>query len=125
MVSAGHSTVCSLSSIQLCFCAMAPHWAPSEPQTVGPMPGVSDGPITTAPAPSPKMKAEPRSVLSVKSDSFSTPTTRTNSALPPRIMSLARLTPWQKPAHAAEMSKAAAGVAPSRSVKIAAAEGVW
>ena len=38
------------------------HCAPSEPQTVGPMPGVSDGPITTAPAPSPKMKAVPRSL---------------------------------------------------------------
>ena len=71
------------------------HCAPSEPHTVGPMPGKSDGPTTAAPAPSPKMKADPRSVGSVKSDSFSTPMTRTYSALPPRTMSLAREMPWQ------------------------------
>ena len=33
------------------------HCAPSEPHTVGPMPGKSDGPTTAAPAPSPKMNA--------------------------------------------------------------------
>jgi hypothetical protein len=36
-----------------CVCRMAWAWLPSEPQMVGPMPGVSDGPMTTAPAPSP------------------------------------------------------------------------
>ena len=40
-------------------------------------------------------------------------------------MSLASETPWQKPAQAAEMSKAAAGVAPRRSASTAAAAGVW
>ena len=74
---------------------MVSHLEPSEPHTVGPIPGKSEGPTIAAPAPSPKMKAEPRSVLSVKSDSFSTPTTRTNSALPPRTMSLASAMPWQ------------------------------
>ena len=43
-------------------CEIVFHCAPSEPQIVGPMPGVSDGPTTAAPAPSPKMNAEPRSV---------------------------------------------------------------
>ena len=77
------------------------------------MPGSSAGPTMAAPAPSPKMNAEPRSVMSVKSDSFSTPMTRTNLALPPRTMSLASETPWQKPAQAAEMSNAAAWSVPS------------
>ena len=35
--------------------------SPSEPQTTGPMPGVSLGPTTAAPAPSAKMNAVPRS----------------------------------------------------------------
>ena len=46
------------------------HCEPSEPHTVGPMAGVSDGPTIAAPAPSPKMKADPRSLGSVKSDSL-------------------------------------------------------
>ncbi len=63
---------------------IASHWAPSEPQTVGPIAGVSLGPTTTAPAPSAKMNAVERSCGSVKSESFSTPTTSTCRAEPPR-----------------------------------------
>src|SRR6476661_5883758 len=51
----------SRTSVQACFWLMASRCVPSEPQTVGPMPGVSLGPMTQAPAPSPKMKALPRS----------------------------------------------------------------
>ena len=40
---------------------MASHLLPSEPHTDGPMPGVSDGPMTTAPAPSPSRKEMVRS----------------------------------------------------------------
>ncbi len=40
---------------------MTSHCAPSLPHMVGPIPGVSDGPMTTAPAPSPNRKAVPRS----------------------------------------------------------------
>ena len=74
---------------------MASHFSPSEPQIVGPMPGVSERLTTAAPAPSPKMKAVPRSSRLVKSESRSTPTTRTFSAEPPRTMSLASAMPWQ------------------------------
>ena len=42
---------------------MASHLLPSEPHTVGPMPGVSVGPMTTAPAPSPSRKEMVRSVV--------------------------------------------------------------
>ena len=47
------------------------------------------------------------------SESRSTPITRTCLALPPRTMSEASATPWQKPAQAAEMSNAAAWSVPS------------
>ena len=67
--------------------------SPSDPQTTGPMAGTSDGPSTTAPAPSPKMNAMLRSVGSVRSDSFSTPTSSTLVALPPRIRSCAMARP--------------------------------
>ena len=46
---------------------------PSEPQTVRAMPGVSLGPITTAPAPSPSRNEMLRSVGSTTSESFSAP----------------------------------------------------
>ena len=61
MVMAGQSMFFSRVSSQLSRWEMVFHWEPSEPQTVGPMAGVSDGPTMAAPAPSPKMKAEPRS----------------------------------------------------------------
>ena len=41
---------------------IASPFSPSEPQTTGLMSLVSDGPTTTAPAPSPKMNAVLRSV---------------------------------------------------------------
>ena len=82
-------------------------------QTTGPMPGVSLGPTTAAPAPSAKMNAVPRSVESVMSESLSTPITRTWPAPPPRTIWSASASPWQKPAQAAEMSKAAAWLVPS------------
>ena len=69
--------------------------------------------MTAAPAPSAKMKAVPRSPMSVMSESRSTPMTRAYLALPPRTRSLAMATPWQKPAQAAEMSNAAAWSVPS------------
>jgi hypothetical protein len=76
-------------SVQAWRCTILSQLWPSEPATVGPMPGKSEGPTTAAPAPSPKMNAVPRSVGLVKSLSFSTPTTSTYCALPARIMSLA------------------------------------
>ena len=77
------------------------------------MPGVSLGPTTAAPAPSAKMNAVPRSVESVMSESRSTPITSTWPAPPPRTIWSASASPWQKPAQAAEMSKAAAWLVPS------------
>src|SRR5687768_18201817 len=50
---------------------MASHLLPSDPQTEGAIPGVSEGPMTTAPAPSPSRKEMVRSRLSMTSDSFS------------------------------------------------------
>ena len=72
---------------------MASHLLPSEPQTDGPMPGVSEGPMTTAPAPSPSRKEMVRSVLSMTSESFSAPTTRTYWAAPERTRASAWATP--------------------------------
>ncbi len=72
---------------------IASHLLPSEPHTDGPMPGVSEGPITTAPAPSPSRKEMVRSVLSMTSESFSAPTTRTYSAVPERTSASA----WAMP----------------------------
>ena len=68
--------------------------------TVGAPDGGTDaggvGRLTTAaPAPSPKMNAVPRSSRLVKSESRSTPTTRTLRAVPPRTMSDATAMPWQ------------------------------
>ena len=48
---------------------------PSEPHTVAEMPGVSLGPITTAPAPSPSRNEMLRSAGSTMSESFSAPIT--------------------------------------------------
>src|SRR5699024_11168435 len=66
---------------------------PSEPQIVGPMPGVSDGPTTAAPAPSPRRKEMERSVGSMKSLIFSAPMTRTWRAEPDRTRASAWLIP--------------------------------
>ena len=49
------------TSRQSSFCRIRSNCSPSEPQTTGPMPGVSLGPTTAAPAPSAKMNAVPRS----------------------------------------------------------------
>ena len=49
--------------------------------------------MTTAPAPSPKINAVARSSGSVKSESFSTPTTKTFLDVPVRTKSLAIATP--------------------------------
>ncbi len=54
------------------------------------------------------MNADPRSVGSVISESRSAPIASTCRAEPERTMSLAIATAWQKPAHAAETSNAAA-----------------
>jgi len=70
------------------------------------------------------MKAVDRSFMSVRSESRSTPMTSTYSAEPPRTASWARARPWQNPAQAAEMSKAAAFRAPSSLATCAASEGV-
>ena len=66
---------------------------PSEPHTDGLMPGSSEGPPTTAPAPSPSRKLIERSVGSTISESFSTPTTSTCSAMPLRTSASACATP--------------------------------
>src|SRR6478672_4968110 len=100
------------TSRQSSRCRMRSNCSPSEPQTTGPMPGVSLGPTTAAPAPSAKMNAVPRSPTSVRSESRSTPITRAWPALPARTRSAASATPWQKPAQAAEMSNAAAWSVP-------------
>ena len=96
------------TSRQSSRCRIRSNCSPSEPHTTGPMPGVSLGPTTAAPAPSAKMKAVPRSVRSRMSVRRSTPMTRTCLALPARTKSEASEMPWQNPEHAAEMSKAAA-----------------
>ena len=112
------------TSRQSSRCRMRSNCSPSEPQTTGPMPGSSDGPTTTAPAPSAKMNAVPRSRMSVMSESRSTPITRTYFALPPRTMSEASATPWQKPAQAALMSKATGRLRPSSWATAVATAGV-
>ena len=56
---------------------MVSHLLPSEPHTEGLMPGSSEGPMITAPAPSPSRKEMVRSWLSMTSESFSTPITKT------------------------------------------------
>ena len=104
---------------------MASFCPPSAPQTVGPIAGTSDGPMTTAPAPSAKRNAVLRSWGSIQSVSFSTPITTTYVELPLRTMSLASETPKQKPAQAAEMSNAAALTAPIRAATSVDADGVW
>ncbi|CAB4789586.1 unannotated protein [freshwater metagenome] len=68
---------------------MASRESASDPHTVGPIPGCSDGPTMTAPAPSAKINAVARSSGSVKSLNFSTPTTRTCFEVPLRTKSLA------------------------------------
>ena len=57
---------------------------PSEPQTVGEIPASSEGPTMAAPAPSPRRNEIERSVGSMKSLSFSPPTTKTYLATPDR-----------------------------------------
>ena len=61
---------------------MASRLSASDPHTTGPIPGVSDAPITTAPAPSAKINAVARSSGFVKSEIFSTPMTRTFFEVP-------------------------------------------
>src|SRR4028119_1156588 len=65
--------------------SMAENWSPSLPQATRPMPGSSDAPTTAAPAPSAKITAVERSVLSTTSVSRSTPTTSTSRAEPARV----------------------------------------
>jgi hypothetical protein len=96
---------------------------PSEPQAVGPIPVASAGPTTTAPAPSAKMNAVPRSVGSMKRLSCSTPMTSTYVSAPERTIDDARLRAWQKPAQPAETSKAAV-VDPRRVATCGAEAGV-
>ena len=85
------------TSRQSSRCRIRSNCSPSEPQTTGPMPGVSLGPTTAAPAPSAKMKAVPRSWRSVMSVSRSTPITSTCLALPRADHVAGQATPWQKP----------------------------
>src|SRR3954454_11494199 len=65
----------AIASRQSSSCRIRSNCSPSEPQTTGPIPGVSLGPTTAAPAPSAKMNAVPRSPTSVRSKSPSTPIT--------------------------------------------------
>jgi len=75
--SVGHGAVPSRNSTSVWFMPTASALDPSEPQTVGPMPGVSLGPMIAAPAPSPSRNEIVRSVGSTMSLSFSAPTTAT------------------------------------------------
>ena len=90
--SVGHSPV-RWASCHDAVWPMRPAWPPSEPQTVGPIPGTSEGPTTAAPAPSPSRNEMARSVGSMKSDIFSGPTTRTCRATPERTSASA----WPMP----------------------------
>ncbi|SHU19832.1 Uncharacterised protein [Mycobacteroides abscessus subsp. abscessus] len=103
---------------------MALDWLPSLPHTVGPMPCSAVSPTTTAPAPSPKMKQLPRSVISSAGESFSEPITSTLLALPPRIMSPATPTAYPNPAQPADRSKAGTPWAPSAVATAGAEAGV-
>ena len=80
--------------------------------------------MTTAPAPSAKINAVARSSGSVKSEIFSAPTTSTVLEVPALIKSCAMAMPYEKPAHAALISKAAAVGWPSRCKIAVAAEGI-
>src|SRR5699024_7441123 len=88
------SAAWSMSSRQFLVCVIASACSPSEPHTTGPtsLP-LSDGPTTTAPAPSPKMKAVLRSVMSRPSLIRSTPTTTAYRAPPPRMTLVATARP--------------------------------
>ena len=70
--------------------SIAECWSPSLPQATGPMPGSSDAPTTAAPAPSAKITAVDRSVMSVTSVRRSTPMTTALRAEPARIASETR-----------------------------------
>jgi len=59
----------------------------------GPIAATSEGPTTTAPAPSANRNAVPRSVMLTQSVSFSTPMSSTCVALPPRMASCAMASP--------------------------------
>ncbi|CPU65105.1 Uncharacterised protein [Mycobacteroides abscessus] len=74
----------SRRSDHACVWRIACALPPSEPHTVGPTPGVSDGPTIAAPAPSPRRNEIERSVGSMKSLIFSAPTTSTCVAMPAR-----------------------------------------
>ena len=65
------------ASWRVLFMPTASHLDPSEPHWVGPIPTISLGPTTAAPAPSPSRKEILRSVGSTMSLSFSAPTTKT------------------------------------------------
>ncbi len=97
---------------------------PSARQTTGPIPGSCEGPTTTAPAPSAKRKAVSPSSWSRMSVIRSAPMTSTWSARPIRTWSPASARAWQKPAQAAETSKAAARSAPSRRATSTATAGI-
>ena len=73
--SVGHSDAPSRNSVSVWFMPTAPAFEPSEPQIVRAIPGKSLGPMTTAPAPSPRRNEIERSVGSTTSESFSAPMT--------------------------------------------------
>jgi hypothetical protein len=92
----GKSRPWSRTSSHDSFCLMVSHWEPSDPQTVGPMPGESEGPTTAAPGA--VGEDERRAAVGrvgevgelLDADDQDEP-----SALPPRTMSLASEMPWQ------------------------------
>lgn len=89
----GHSETPSRNSVSVWFMPTASALEPSEPpQTAREMPGVSLGPMTAAPAPSPRRNEMLRSVGSTTSESFSAPITRAYRATPVRMSASAWVT---------------------------------
>lgn len=96
------------------------------PSTTGPSaPGSSGRPArsTTAPAPSAKMTAVERSVGSTMVVNASAPMSRTRSATPVAISPAAVASPYRKPVHTAETSKAGTPARPSRAATSGAVAG--
>ena len=114
------------TSRQSSVCRIRSNCSPSEPHTTGPMPGVSLGPTTAAPAPSAKMNAVPRSLeVGEVGEPLDADHQRRSRRCRRGRSRTAIATPWQKPAQAAEMSNAAAWSVPSSWAIAVAMAGVW
>ncbi|AUA10679.1 hypothetical protein CFP59_02778 [Streptomyces malaysiensis subsp. malaysiensis] len=81
----GQGRSASRTAVQGSWWAMRPCCSPSEPQATEWIPGSAAGPTSTAPAPSAKRKAAPRSSGSTMSVIRSEPITSTRREVPARI----------------------------------------